>query len=344
LTPKPLMKAMVLEGPRKLALSDVERPSIGHNEVLVRVTHSGVCGTDLHIYEGAIPVRHPLIMGHEMIGEVVEGGDATLPTGTRVIVDPAIYCGMCLNCREGQYNLCPNGSLVGRDSNGGFADYLVAPRTHVYPLPGSIESNVAPLIQVATTCVHGHSRMKIFPGQSVVVMGLGVGGQIHVQVAKSWGAYPVIGITRSAYKRSLAEQLGADITMSSGAESVRAVKEATEGRGADIIIECTGVPSALADSINMVRLGGTILLFGITAATQMTLPFYQLYYKELHVVNTRAATGRDFPPTIDLVSRGVLKLKPLVTHIVPLFDLEKAMGMLVSDEDQRMKIIMENPK
>src|SRR5580693_5530598 len=92
------MKAMVLRGPRELGLAEVERPALGHNQVLVRVTHSGVCGTDLHIYEGAIPVRHPLIMGHEMIGEVVEGGDDTLRRGDRVIVDPAIYCGMCLNC------------------------------------------------------------------------------------------------------------------------------------------------------------------------------------------------------------------------------------------------------
>jgi 2-desacetyl-2-hydroxyethyl bacteriochlorophyllide A dehydrogenase len=338
------MKAMVLRGPRDLGLAEVERPALGHNQVLVRVTHSGVCGTDLHIYEGAIPVRHPLIMGHEMIGEVVDGGDATLHRGARVIVDPALYCGMCLNCRAGQTNLCPNGSLVGRDSDGGFADYLVVPRSHVYPLPDSIDSNVAPLIQVATTCMHGHHRIKIFPGQSVVVVGLGVAGQIHVQLAKAWGAHPVIGITRSAYKRSLAQELGADVTLSSGPEAVRGVREATGGHGADFVIECTGVPSALADSINMARLGGTLLLFGITSATQATLPFYQLYYKELNIVNTRAAKGVDYPPTIDLVARGALKLKPLVTHVIPLLDLEKAIGMLESDEDQRMKIILENTR
>jgi len=335
---------MVLKGPRDLGPAEVERPALGHNEVLVRVTHSGICGTDLHIFEGRIPVHYPRIMGHEMIGEVVDGDDATLHKGGRVIVDPAIYCGMCLNCRAGQMNLCPNGSLVGRDSNGGFADYLVAPRTHVYPLPDSIDSSVAPLIQVATTCMHGQHRMDIFPGQSVAVVGLGVAGQIHVELAKVWGAHPVIGITRSAYKRKLAEELGADMTLSSGPESVRAVKEATGAQGADIVIECTGVASALADAINMVRLGGTILLFGITSATQMSLPFYQLYYKELKIVNTRAAIGEDFPPTIDLVARGALNLKPLVTHVVPLLDLEKAIGMLVADEDHRMKIILDNSK
>jgi len=336
------MKAMVLRGPRELGLAEVERPSLGHNEVLVRVTHGGVCGTDLHIYEGAIPVRHPLIMGHEMVGVVEDGGNGTLRRGDRVIVDPAIYCGMCLNCRAGQTNLCPNGSLVGRDSNGGFADYLVAPRSHVYALPDSIDSKVAPLIQPATTCVHGHHLLKGFPGQSVAVIGLGVAGQVHVQVAKSWGAHPVIGITRSVYKRTLATQLGADITLSSGPEAVRGVRDATDGRGADIVIECTGHPSALADAINMARLGGTLLLFGIMSATQASLPFYQLYYKELNLVNTRAAKPEDFPATIDLVARGVLKLKPLVTHVVPLLDLEKAIGMLESDEDQRMKIILEN--
>jgi L-iditol 2-dehydrogenase len=190
--------------------------------------------------------------------------------------------------------------------------------------------------------MHGHHLIKGFPGQSVVVVGLGVAGQIHVQLAKAWGAHPVIGITRSAYKRKLAEELGADLTLSSGAEAIHRVKEATGGHGADYVIECTGIPSALADSINMARLGGTLLLFGITSATQATLPFYQLYYKELNIVNTRAAKSEDYPPTIDLAARGALKLKPLVTHVVPLLDLEKAIGMLESDEDQRMKIILEN--
>ena len=337
------MKAMVLRGPRDLGLTEVERPALGPNQVLVRVTHSGVCGTDLHIFEGAIPVRHPLIMGHEMIGEVVEGGDDALRRGQRVIVDPAIYCGMCFNCRSGQTNLCPNGSLLGRDANGGFADYLVAPRSHVYPLPDQIDSSVAPLIQVATTCLHGHRLVGIFPGNAVVVMGLGVAGQVHVQLAKAWGAYPVIGITRNAWKRELASELGADMTFASGPDAVRRVQDATGERGADLVIESTGVIPALASAISMARLGGALLLFGITSGSQTAnLPFYQLYYKELRIVNTRAAKGEDFPATIDLVARGALKLKPLVTHVVPLRDLEKAIGMVESDEDRRMKIILEN--
>jgi 2-desacetyl-2-hydroxyethyl bacteriochlorophyllide A dehydrogenase len=336
------MKAMVLRGPREVGLAMVDRPTPGHNQVLVRLTHAGICGTDLHIFEGAIPVRHPLIMGHEMIGEVAEGGGGIFKTGQRVIVDPCIYCGRCVQCRAGQTSLCPNGSLVGRDSNGGFADYLVAPLTHLYPLPDAIDNQTAPLIQVITTCLHSHRKLNVFPGKAVVVVGLGVAGQVHVQLAKAWGAHPVIGITRSAWKRKLAEQLGADITLPSGPEAVRGVMEATNGQGADVVIESTGVVAAMSDGISMARLGGTMLLFGIASATSGSLPFYQLYYKELNIVNSRAAKGEDFPDTIDLVARGVLKLKPLVTHLLPLQDLEKAMGMLETDEDQRMKIILEN--
>ena len=163
-----------------------------------------------------------------------------------------------------------------------------------------------------------------------------------MQLAKAWGAYPVIGITRSAWKRRLAQSLGADMTLPSGPEAVTAVMEATSGRGADLVIESTGMVPAIADGISMARLGGTLITFGVTAATQATLPFYQMYFKELKIVNTRAAKGEDFPASIDLVARGVLKLKPLVTHVVPLSDLKNAIGMLEKDEDRRMKIIMEN--
>ena len=336
------MKAMILSAPHELRVGEIERPQLGPGQVLVRVTNSGICGTDLKIYEGAIAVRHPLIMGHEMIGEVAEGEDDSLRKGERVAVDPVIYCGVCPNCRAGQTNLCPNGVLLGRDANGGFADYVLVPRRHVFCLPDVIDSRIAPLIQVVTVCLHAHRLVDIFPGQSVVVVGLGVTGQVHVQLAKAWGAHPVIGITRSAWKRKLAMELGADITLPGGAEGVRGVMEATGGRGADVIIESTGVIPAIADGISMVRLGGTLLLFGTTTATQGTLPFYQLYYKELKIVNTRAAKSEDFPASIDLIARGIVKLKPLVTHVVPLSDLENAIGMLESDADQRMKIILDH--
>ncbi len=336
------MKGMVLKAPRKLALEEVPRPAAGAGQILIRVTHSGVCGTDLKIYQGSIPVQYPRIMGHEMIGEVVESGSDAFRPGDRVIVDPQLFCGECFHCRIGETHLCPNGTLLGRDINGGFADYVTAPADHVFRLPDSVSSRTAPLIQVLTTCLHSQSLIDISPGESTVVLGLGVTGQLHLQLAKARGAKPVIGITRSAAKRELAQQLGADMTFPGGEDAIRKVREATGGRGADVIIETTGMLPVVADAIHMARSGGRILLFGILTATEGALPFYDLYFKELTLIGGRVAKSEDYTRSIDLVQRGVVRLDPLISDVLPLSELETAMGMLGSDSGQRMKIILEN--
>ena len=343
---------MVLQAPRVLQSAELELPPLAGDYVRVRVTHSAICGTDLKIYKGDIAVRHPLIMGHEMCGEVVEGEDSAparaedpgghICRGERVMIDPSVYCGTCFCCRAGRTSICPHGVLLGRDRDGGFAEYLAVPRRQIFALPQSVDGRQAPSIQVATTCLHGQRMLNIFPGQSVVVLGLGVSGQIHVQLAKARGAYPVIGVTRSAWKRSLAQKLGADITAASGSEAERVVMEATEGRGADVVIESTGVLASLASGITMARRGGMLLPFGIITATEGKLPFYQLYFKELTIVNARAAKSEDFPATIDLVARHVLNLEALVTHVFGLSELESAIHLLDSDADERMKIILDH--
>jgi L-iditol 2-dehydrogenase len=337
------MKAMVLNAPHALGLEDIERPSAGTGEALIRVTHTGVCGTDLKIYQGGIPVHHPLIMGHEMIGQVVEGGDEKgLKSGTRVIVDPVLFCGACFHCQIGQSHLCPRGTLLGRDRDGGFAEYVVAPPDHVYPLPETVTDRAAPLIQVLTTCLHAQRRVQIFPGEAVVVLGLGVAGQLHVQLARARGAHPVIGITRSAWKRELAGQLGADLTLPAGEAATAGVLEATAGRGADLVIESVGTAATLAEAVNLVRVGGRLLVFGISTAKEGALPFYQFYFKELTVINARAAKGEDYPACIDLVQRGIVQLEPLVSHTMSLAELAEALNLLDRGGVRPMKIILEH--
>ena len=337
------MRAVVLRKPFDLALTDVARPEPGAGDVLIRMTHSGICGTDLKIFTGAMPAPYPIIMGHEMVGEVIGGADETrIRTGDRVLVDPVLYCGTCVDCLAGRTNLCPNGGVIGREVNGGFAEYVVAPSSHVHPLPASLDSGTAPLIQVLTTVLHAQRRAGIGAGQSVAVIGLGVSGQLHAQLAKARGAGPVVGVTRSAWKRGVADRLGADLTVPSGEEATDAVKDATRGRGADVVIESTGMVKSIADAIAMVRPGGTVLLFGIYTASEGPLPFYQLYYKEPTVVSARAAMSEDFPESIDLVASGLVVLAPLVTQVLPVTELAQALGMLESDADKRMKIIMEN--
>jgi 2-desacetyl-2-hydroxyethyl bacteriochlorophyllide A dehydrogenase len=336
------MKAMVLRSPGKMALEEVDAPqAAGGNAVLVRVTRTGVCGTDLEIFRGRIPVRHPLIMGHEIAGKVADpGGRKDLRAGDRVVVDPMISCGTCFHCRIGQTNLCTKGTLLGRDANGGFAEFVAVPAANVSPLPETISDSIAPLIQVAATCVHSQHLVPIFPGESVAVVGLGVTGQLQAQLAKARGASPVIAISRGDFKRDLAKQLAADITLEAGEGAVDKVLAETKGRGADVVIESTGKLGALADAIRMVRIGGRLLLFGIYTAQEARLPFYDLYFKELSLFCARAARAEDFDRSIALAQCGALKLAPLVTHTLPLAGVEQAIEMNETPMDRRLKVIL----
>lgn len=335
------MHAMVLQEPRTLVWKEIPRPQPGPAEVSVRVTHSGICGTDQKIYTGAIPVQYPRVMGHEMIGRVVEDPSGTLTPGTRVIIDPVTFCGSCFHCLAGRTHLCPNGRLLGRDTDGGFAEFVVAPRRNVYVLPDNVPDYAAPVIQVLTTCLHAQRLASIFPGTSVVVLGLGVTGLLHVQLAKARGAFPVIGVTRSAWKRDLARQLGADLTFSPE-EAVQGVREATEGRGADVVIESVGSVPTLAHAVELVRIAGQILVFGTITAREGALPFYQWYFKELAILNARAAKGEDYPAAIELVRRGLVRVEPMVTHRMPLTELPAALNLLTASEGNALKIVLEH--
>jgi L-iditol 2-dehydrogenase len=334
------MKAIVLTEDRKLEAQDVPPPTAEPGQSIVRVTHTGICATDEKIYQGGIKVHHPLIMGHEMSGELVEGGgrDGVRP-GARVIVDPVVYCGQCYHCRAGQTHICPYGSLLGRDKDGGFAELVAVPAANVYPLPPEVSDAEAPLLQVMTTCVHGHRMAEIFPGEAVVVMGLGVTGQIHAQIAKARGAHPVIGVTRNKWKREVAETLGADLTFAPGDDALEGVMKATDGRGADLVIESVGQTSTLAQAMKLVRIGGRIMGFGIMTGTQAELPLYDFYFKEIQFLNARAAKSEDYPTTIGMVASGAVTLGPLLTHHFELDKLDEAIGMLSAPGD-RLKIVL----
>lgn len=315
------MKAVVLEAPHWLRVDDRPSPAPGTGEVLVDVTSSGICGTDLSIFAGKIAVHHPLVMGHEIFGRIsaVADRETGLEEGARVVVDPAISCGTCFWCSKGQENLCPNGGLLGRDRDGGFAESIAVPSSNVYEVPSAIPDRVAPLLQVLTVCLHGQRTTPLFPGDSVLVIGLGVCGLLHLQIAKSRGAGPLIGITRSATKRTLAESLGADLTLDPADPGLaERVLDATHGRGPDVVIECVGTVETLAQAIDLVRFGGHIDVFGTITADRGALPFYSLYLKEISLTNPRAAKREDFPVAIELAASEAVQLEPIVTHTFPL--------------------------
>ncbi len=339
------MKAMVLTAPGQVEMQDVATPAPAPGEALIRITHSGICGTDRKIFDNSIPVHHPLIMGHEMIGVIEQGNggpNGDIGPGARVLIDPVMFCGACYHCRAGQTHLCPAGLLLGRDQDGGFAEYLTAPSGHIYPLPDDVGDRDAALIQVLTTCMHAQRLAPVAAGEAVVVFGLGVTGQLHVQLAKAQGADPVIGITRSQWKRELAQDLGADLTLAPGPETKDVVLEQTEGRGADLVIETTGSVSVLAQALDLARIGGRVMPFSIYTARHAPLPFYQFYFKELNIINVRAAKGEDYPDSVEMVQSGKVRLEPLITHVLPLGEIATALEMLGSSEQKTMKIILDH--
>ncbi|MBT6292864.1 MAG: alcohol dehydrogenase catalytic domain-containing protein [Rhodospirillaceae bacterium] len=337
------MKAMVLEAPGEVAMRDLPMPEPAPGDALVRITHSGICGTDSKIFTGAIPAKLPVVMGHEIVGEIVEGkaADGSGP-GTRVLIDPVMFCGTCFHCRAGQTHLCPTGTLMGREINGGFEEYCTAPAAHLFPLSDDIDDVVAPLIQVLTTVRHAFTLSKLVPGEAVAVLGLGVTGLMQVQLAKALGADPVIGVSRNEYKRGLAMDMGADQVASHGAEAKQAILASTDGRGADLVVESVGHLSVLAEAMDVARTGGRVLPFGIYSGTEATLPFYELYFKELNVISARAARAEDFPACIELLRNGSIDLAPLITHTEPFTELSRAISMLSESGERRLKIILEH--
>jgi len=318
-----IVRAALIEQPGTVTVREVPRPAVnGH--ALVRVAQAGLCGTDVKIASGQIPVRTPRVLGHEMTGSVVEPGPGgAVPAGTRVLVNPAAFCGRCDLCRRDRPQLCRNGELLGRDVDGCFAELVAVDEACLHPLPDGLPAADAGLLQVLSTCVHAQSGLP--DAESAVVVGLGVSGLLHLQLLRERGVGTLIGITRSAAKRELALRLGAGVVAVPG-EADAAVAGATGGRGADLAVECVGTQETLAQAMRLAGAGGTVLAFGTTAPAADGLPTYQWYFKELTILNPRAARPRDCDAAIRLAASGRLELAPLITARFPLAQASRALA------------------
>jgi threonine dehydrogenase-like Zn-dependent dehydrogenase len=311
------VRAAVLERAGTVTVRDVPRPEAA-GRALVRVGQAGLCGTDVKIANGQIPVATPRVLGHEMTGWVA--ASERLPAGTPVLVNPASFCGYCDLCRRDLPHLCRRGGLLGRDTDGCFAEFVTVAEDCLHPLPAGLPG--AGLLQVLSTCVHAQSRLPDVA--SAVVIGLGVAGLLHLQLLALRGVGTVVGVTRSAAKRDLALAMGATVAVPPGAAAA-AVAEATDGRGAELAVECAGTPETLAQALALAGAGGTVLVFGITPAAA-ALPTYEWYVKELTIRSPRAARPRDCDAAVALAASGRLELAPLVTARFPLADAARALA------------------
>jgi len=333
------MKALVLEAAGSANVQEVPDPSPS-GRAMVRVSRVGVCGTDASIFKGKIKVAYPRIMGHEMVGVIESPGQMGLfPAGTRVVVDPGAACGYCQLCRADRANLCLNGGLLGRDLDGVFAEYLAVPETFLHPLPDSVSSDDAPLLQVLGTCVHAQSQFSIFPGDTAVVIGLGVTGFLHLQLLKARGITSIVSVTRSEWKQEMARGWGA--TEAVGPDQAKeAIRAVSQGRGAAVVVECAGYESTLSQAIDLAGHGGTVSAFGTVTHRDSGLPYYQLYHKELTLLNPRAALPRDYARAVELVANGAVELAALVTHRLPIEEAPGVLGELINDA-AALKIVFE---
>jgi L-iditol 2-dehydrogenase len=336
------MRAVVLEGPRRFAA--VERPEPDPaGRAVVAIEQVGICGTDLKIAKGDIPVSYPRILGHELIGRVVTPGPRDLVSaGDRVLVDPAVSCGHCHWCRDDRANICPNGALLGRDLDGGLVERIAIDELQLHRIPDSMSAAIAALVQVLGTCVHAQAGIRVVPPDAAVVIGLGVAGLLHLQLLRARGIRRLVGIGRSSWKRELALELGAT-AVASPDEAIDVVREVAGVGGPALVVEAVGTVPTLAQAIDLVGSGGTILVFGtVTGGHDAELPYYQLYYKELTVLNPRAALPRDYDRAIDLAVSGDVELGRLWTGSYPLDDAQAAFeGLLDGSASDALKVTIE---
>lgn len=331
------MLAAVLERPGTVTVRDVPAPRAERGFALVRVAQAGICGTDVKIAAGDIPVRASRVLGHEMTGRVeVPGPRGVVPAGTAVMVNPATFCGRCDLCRRDLPHLCRHGGLLGRDADGCFAELLAVDEALLHPIPDSVQPDAAALLQVLSTCVHAQSPLRLVPEDCAVVIGLGVTGLLHTQLLRARGLRTIIGVTRSAWKRDLARRLGASATAAPD-EAADLVAEATDGRGARVTIDCAGTRGTLAQAVRLAGAGGTVIAFGITAGSADVAP-YEWYLKELTIHSPRAARPRDCDSAIELCAAHRLDLAPLVTARFPLTRLPGALA--ASRDPAQLKVVI----
>ncbi|MEX0642952.1 MAG: galactitol-1-phosphate 5-dehydrogenase [Pirellulales bacterium] len=347
LTPYNFMQALLLTEYRHLQLTDLARPAVGPRDVLVRVAACGICGSDVHGYDGSTGRRiPPLVMGHEAAGVIAEVGDAVdhARIGQRVTFDSTISCGHCDSCRHGKINLCTERRILGVScdefrQNGAFAEFVAVPEHILYALPEGMPLEHAAFIEPVSVAVHAVDRLHFSRGDRAVVVGSGMIGLLVIQALYLKGCEDVVAIDVDNGRLQLARELGASTTINSReTEAVAAVLEQTAGRGADIAMEIVGNNSAMALAIGCVRRGGQVVLVG-NASPEVSLPLQVVVARELTLLGSCASAG-EYPRAIDLVANGSIRVAPLISAIAPLADGPHWFERLYNREPGLMKVIL----
>ncbi len=342
------MKALLLEEYRKLTITDMPQPKVGDHDVLVQIKACGICGSDIHGFDGSSGRRvPPLIMGHEAAGVVTDTGSAVtqVKEGDRVTFDSMVSCGNCYFCGRNEMNLCENRRVLGVScedyrQHGCFAEYAVVPEHIIYPMPDNLPFEHAAMIEPVSVAVHAVKRTQISKGDTAAVIGAGMIGLLVVQALKAAGCSKVIAVDLADEKLKLAQELGADSGINPEVtDAVKSIQEATNGRGADITMEVVGATATVKSAVESTRKGGHVTLVG-NLAPEVDFPLQSVVTREITIYGSCASNG-EYPECIDLLARGIIKVDSLISAKVPLEEGADWFDRLYAAEAGLMKVILQ---
>ncbi|HTW62045.1 MAG TPA: galactitol-1-phosphate 5-dehydrogenase [Terracidiphilus sp.] len=341
------MKSLLLSEYNHLEIADMPLPAVAPDEVLVRVEACGICGSDVHGYDGSSGRRiPPIVMGHEAAGTVAAVGSSVhgYAEGDRVTFDSTVYCGHCAFCLAGDVNLCDNRQVIGVSCgdyrrHGAFAEYVAVPERILYPLPDTISFAEAALLEAVSVALHAVRVSAVRGGETALVVGAGMIGLLTLQAARAAGCARVFIADIDATRLALAAQAGADqILDASGGDLLDQVLALTGGRGVDLALEAVGRSETVSSAIDCTRKGGTVTLVG-NIQPVVELPLQKVVSRQIRLQGSCASAG-EYPQAIELVAGGQIVVSPLITAIAALEDGPRWFERLHAREPNLMKIIL----
>lgn len=342
------MKALILSKAGQLDVVAMAKPAPADDELLIHIQACGICGSDVHGYDGSTGRRiPPIVMGHEAAGIVESVGRAVsrFQPGDRVTFDSTVFCGKCFFCRRGQVNLCDEREVIGVSTPsfrrmGAFAEYVVVPERIAYHLPEKLPFAHAALIEAVSVAVHAVHLTQIELEDTVVVVGAGMIGLLTLQAALLAGAARVFVMDVDDVRLELARTLGATGTFNSrDGNAVDSVLELTEGRGADAVLECVGTSVTVKLAIDSVRKGGVVTLVGNITPT-IEIGLQSTVTRQIRLQGSCASSG-EYPACISLMSRGAIRVEPLLSAVAPLEDGAEWFHRLHEREPGLLKVVLQ---
>lgn len=341
------MKALVLTDYRKLEIQDLPKPNPGPGEVLIRVEACGVCGSDVHGYDGSTGRRiPPLVMGHEAAGVVADLGTGVslFKLGQRVTFDSTVSCGQCYFCKRGDINLCDARQVLGVSCGdfrraGAFAEFVSVPERILYPLPDNLSFQKAAMIEAISVGVHAVGITPVALNDTAVVVGVGMIGLLTLQAARLAGCRRIIAVDVDEGRLQTAMGLGAtDAVLAKNTDVPAAVRELTGGRGADVAFECVGTTATVQSTIESTRKGGAVTLVG-NISPRIELPLQSVVTRQIRLQGSCASAG-EIPACIDLLAAGLIQVDPMLSAFAPIDEGPRWFERLYGHEPGLMKVVL----